>query len=727
MPPKRGRTEAEAERSDAESDGGDDVADATHTTDDAAAFSADFTYPFLKGVKTIGRSRPRRIDIPKAALERMTGMERQFWEIKKEFFDVVVFFKKGKFYELYDCDAVIGNREFGLKMCQDLNNRGKMRMAGVPEQSFAEWSRLFVFKGYKVGRVEQLAVDEALIAANGGKEPKCIPRELVSILTRGTVTEASMLAGNEANYVMAFAPPASGSPHAVDAVAIDVSRRAFWHCPCADVDELAALLYQLCPTEVVLGAAQFSNGVTVDDVRRVATAVNPDCAVEELSTLPVPPRSKDEQRPQPADTTAPLGAAPTAFASPARAALGDYLRYLLQDVAQLLPAMIRATPSPTAFCPYTAHRQHSATDAGTALAALSAAPASKPLLSVERDDDAGLVMDAAAIESLELTANLRDGTKAGSFLTFLTGSGRVATAGGSRMLRQWVLRPSSNAEVLGARQQIIACFAGCKPTLAVDAARPPTGDDLCQDTTLVDVWCAALGVAQRRSASSPLAHDSPTPGAAFSPSTQQSDATGGGTPSAAKLGGRWRPMKLSSLDLERLLGRVSDIANVDMRVSFADPLVMYPKHLAALDSTLQGFTAVAELAANIAAWIQALPPAVQAAPGLRMLRELIHRASRRRTRCSAYWAPPSTAAASTAPTTASCCPRRVINARSTGRPATRSPRRRSRSTASSWSSKRRSDLLSRTATSARTCFFSRCRRSSRSAKPSPPRACPRVS
>ncbi len=120
----------------AEDDVDEPLAEEVPTIDESIAHSATFTYGFLKGVNTLGSRRPREIHIPAADLNKMTGMERQFWEIKRKHFDVCIFFKKGKFYELYDCDAVIGNRDFGLRMTADTTNRGKMRMSGVPEQSF---------------------------------------------------------------------------------------------------------------------------------------------------------------------------------------------------------------------------------------------------------------------------------------------------------------------------------------------------------------------------------------------------------------------------------------------------------------------------------------------------------------------------------------------------------------------------------------------------------------
>lgn len=86
---------------------------------------------------------PRTLYIPPAQWNKFTPFEKQFWEIKAAHFDTVVFFKKGKFYELYENDAEIGAREFDLKMTDRVN----MKMAGVPESSFDLWASRFVAAG----------------------------------------------------------------------------------------------------------------------------------------------------------------------------------------------------------------------------------------------------------------------------------------------------------------------------------------------------------------------------------------------------------------------------------------------------------------------------------------------------------------------------------------------------------------------------------------------------
>jgi DNA mismatch repair protein MSH6 len=61
---------------------------------------------------------PRTILVPRSAFEKLSPFEKQFWSIKQDHFDTVLFFQKGKFFELYEEDAKIGHRDFDLKLTE---------------------------------------------------------------------------------------------------------------------------------------------------------------------------------------------------------------------------------------------------------------------------------------------------------------------------------------------------------------------------------------------------------------------------------------------------------------------------------------------------------------------------------------------------------------------------------------------------------------------------------
>jgi DNA mismatch repair protein MSH6 len=157
---------------------------------------------------------PRTVFIPPLAWQKFTAFEKQYWEIKQKFFNTIVFFKKGKFYELYEDDATIGHQIFDLKMTDRVN----MRMVGVPESSLDHWANQFVAKGYKIARVDQMesalgkemreredsTTAKSAGAKKAGKPDKIIQRELACVLTKGTLVEGSMLEDDMATYCVAI-------------------------------------------------------------------------------------------------------------------------------------------------------------------------------------------------------------------------------------------------------------------------------------------------------------------------------------------------------------------------------------------------------------------------------------------------------------------------------------------------------------------------------------------
>ena len=173
-------------------------------------------YPWLANILDMDRNKPgdpnydpRTVYIPPLAWTKFSAFEKQYWEIKQKFWDTIVFFKKGKFYELYENDATIGHQLFDLK----LTDRVNMRMVGVPEMSLDHWANQFVAKGFKIARVDQMESalgkemrerEDSVGPANKGKKDKIINRELACVLTKGTLVDGSMLEDDMATYCVAI-------------------------------------------------------------------------------------------------------------------------------------------------------------------------------------------------------------------------------------------------------------------------------------------------------------------------------------------------------------------------------------------------------------------------------------------------------------------------------------------------------------------------------------------
>lgn len=148
---------------------------------------------------------PRTLYIPPIAWSKFSPFEKQYWEIKQDLWDTIVFFKKGKFYELYEKDATIGHQEFDFKMTDRVN----MRMVGVPEGSLDHWVNQFIAKQYKVARVEQMETNlgkemRERQDKSGKKADKVISRKLGCILTAGTLVDGGMLQDDMAAYCVAI-------------------------------------------------------------------------------------------------------------------------------------------------------------------------------------------------------------------------------------------------------------------------------------------------------------------------------------------------------------------------------------------------------------------------------------------------------------------------------------------------------------------------------------------
>ncbi|XP_068597321.1 DNA mismatch repair protein Msh6 [Brachionichthys hirsutus] len=131
---------------------------------------------------------PTTLHVPEDFLNGTTPGVRRWWQIKSQMFDAVIFYKVGKFYELYHMDAVIGVSELGLTFM-----RGTWAHSGFPEIGFGRFSDVLVQKGYKVARVEQTETPDMMEArcktmAKPTKFDRVVKREVCRIITRGTQT-----------------------------------------------------------------------------------------------------------------------------------------------------------------------------------------------------------------------------------------------------------------------------------------------------------------------------------------------------------------------------------------------------------------------------------------------------------------------------------------------------------------------------------------------------------
>eukprot|EP01135_Chromosphaera_perkinsii_P005658 Nk52_evm29s356 gene=Nk52_evmTU29s356 len=193
---------------------------------------------------------PSTLYIPDSAFNKMTPFEKQYFNIKKKLWNVILFFKKGKFYELYEKDALIGQKEFDLK----LTDRVNMCMVGVPEMSFSLWASKFIALGYKVGKVDEMenSITKGIREKKENtKKDKIIRRELKSVLTAGTLM-GDMVVDDMSPYIMCIKEDADWRKYGI--CLLDSSTSEWKLCSFEDDENrtrFETLVVQMKPKEVV--------------------------------------------------------------------------------------------------------------------------------------------------------------------------------------------------------------------------------------------------------------------------------------------------------------------------------------------------------------------------------------------------------------------------------------------------------------------------------------------
>lgn len=156
---------------------------------------------------------PTTLFVPEDFLNKTTPGMRRWWQLKADMFDTVLFYKVGKFYELYHMDAVIGVNELNLTFM-----KGTWAHSGFPEIGFGRFSDVLVQKGYKVARVEQTETPEMMEARcktmlKPTKFDRVVKREVCRVITRGTQTY-SVLDGapseSQSKYLLSLKEKAVG-------------------------------------------------------------------------------------------------------------------------------------------------------------------------------------------------------------------------------------------------------------------------------------------------------------------------------------------------------------------------------------------------------------------------------------------------------------------------------------------------------------------------------------
>ncbi len=126
-----------------------------------------------------------------------TPMLRQYLEIKAGVPDAILFFRLGDFYEMFLDDAKVAARELELTLTGRGKEGNRVPMCGIPHHASESYIQKLVGRGYKVAICEQ--------TEDASHSKGITKRDVVQIITPGTVISSSGLRENECNYLVAFA------------------------------------------------------------------------------------------------------------------------------------------------------------------------------------------------------------------------------------------------------------------------------------------------------------------------------------------------------------------------------------------------------------------------------------------------------------------------------------------------------------------------------------------
>jgi len=183
---------------------------------------------------------------------KVTPMMAQFLEIKAANPDSLLFYRMGDFYELFFKDAEIASADLGITLTKRGKHQGDdIPMCGVPVHAADDYLQKLIAKGHRVSVCEQTE-DPAEAKKRGSKS--VVRRDVVRLVTPGTLTEERLLDAASNNYLMALTRLKGGSLQgdAVYGLAwIDMSTGTFQVSE-TDHQRLAADLAQVSPRELVL-------------------------------------------------------------------------------------------------------------------------------------------------------------------------------------------------------------------------------------------------------------------------------------------------------------------------------------------------------------------------------------------------------------------------------------------------------------------------------------------
>ncbi|MBW3012866.1 DNA mismatch repair protein MutS [Candidatus Woesearchaeota archaeon] len=324
--------------------------------------------------------------------ERLTPAMHQYKEAKAQYPDCIIFLRLGDFYEMFYEDAKIASKVLDIT----LTKRAGVPLAGVPWHALDPNLAKMIEKGYKVAISEQMEDPKTV-------KGRVVKREVVRIVTPGTVIAPSLLDEKSNNFLMSihFAENQPGNGKKFGVALADVSTGEFLTTELDSDDKLLNEIVRFDPKEIIV-----SNAVGFDTEKFVNGRQN-------------------------------------LFVS----AYDDYHFSFSSAYKEL----IRHFDVMNLECFGMEQKENAIIAAGALLAYLNETQkgSTKQITRLRQFvTEDYMILDSSTIRNLELMKNIRDGTRRGSLLDAID---KTVTPMGSRLLRQWIQQPLLDVNLINAR------------------------------------------------------------------------------------------------------------------------------------------------------------------------------------------------------------------------------------------------------------------------------------
>ncbi|MFH1680991.1 MAG: DNA mismatch repair protein MutS, partial [Candidatus Eisenbacteria bacterium] len=326
-------------------------------------------------------------------MEALTPMMRQYWKVKEQHPDAILFFRMGDFYEMFHRDAEVASQVLGLTLTtRSKGEETPIPLAGVPWHKADHYIDRLLRLGYKVAVCDQ--------TEDPKKARGLVRREVTEVVTPGTALGGSLLDGKRPNYLVALAPGRGDRNSACGIAALDLATGDF-RIGELEPEELAEEVARFEPSEILLPEGREGTFAPPAGWSR-----EPVITRTEEWKFDAETGERELKGHFGVETLEGFGCADLTAGLAAGATLFDYLRALgrtdLRHIDRVLPIRTR---------------------------------------------DA-MILDEATRRNLEIFRPIREGAESGTLLAVLDGT---VTAMGGRLLREWLLRPLVDPRRIGER------------------------------------------------------------------------------------------------------------------------------------------------------------------------------------------------------------------------------------------------------------------------------------